>query len=78
MMDIETFVTVLLSCGVLGIFLLWLYCDWKDTVGMRLRWKRSAFLCQKCNHVYEARLPRKKKPEAACPYCGAENTHLHF
>jgi rubredoxin len=78
MMDIETFVTVLLSCGVLGIFWLWLCCDWQDTVRMRLRWKRSAFLCRKCDHIYEAQLPRKKKAEATCPHCGTENTPSHF
>ncbi|MDR3143321.1 MAG: zinc ribbon domain-containing protein [Puniceicoccales bacterium] len=76
--NIETLLSLLLFIGVLGIFLLWIYCERQDNVRLCLHWKRSAFLCHRCRHIYEAmRLP-KSRDGAPCPRCGTENTPLRF
>ncbi|MDR0445152.1 MAG: zinc ribbon domain-containing protein [Puniceicoccales bacterium] len=77
-MSIETSVTILLFFGVFGVFLLWHYCDWKDAARLRSYRKRSAFLCRKCSHIYEAPSPRRNRREALCPHCGEGNVPLHF
>jgi len=78
MMEPETLFTLLLSVGVLGVFLLGCGCDAWDTHRLRLRWRRSAFLCRQCQRVYGATLRPGKQREAPCPYCGTDNTPLHF
>jgi Zn finger protein HypA/HybF involved in hydrogenase expression len=76
--NIETSLSLLHVVGVGGIFQLWVYGDWQDNVRLRLHWKRSAFLCRRCRHIYEAMRPPRSRDDIPCPRCGTENTPLLF
>ncbi|MGJ3243186.1 MAG: hydrogenase nickel incorporation protein HypA [Opitutales bacterium] len=61
--------------GLLLIFGLWLYYDFRDSRALEKSRGRVLFFCVRCNALYE----RPKGTEvAACSRCGQENIRLQF
>lgn len=69
------FALLYVAAGLLTVFGLWLYYDWRDKHLYERERARVAFHCIKCGQVYSE---RQRAEVAICPTCGFENQKLKF
>ncbi len=73
--DLMVLVTIYITCGLMLIFLLWLYYDRRDRNQYEKMRSPTVFVCVKCEQIYSKDKGEKK---SACPSCGQVNIPLRF
>jgi rubredoxin len=74
-LDFSLFALLYVAAGLVVVFGLWFYYDWRDkNIYQEVR-SQMIFHCVKCGHIYTA---SRGKEVATCPQCGFENNKLKF
>lgn len=74
-LDVDIFFLIYLGAGLIWIFSLWFYYDWKDKHRYKSQRSKVIYHCIKCSHIYTG--PYRSE-ECECPQCGFTNGRLQF
>jgi len=74
-LEVDIFFLLYLGAGLVLIFSLWFYYDWKDKHLHEAQRSKVIYHCIKCSHIYTGPY---RSTECDCPKCGFNNGRLQF
>ncbi|OIO60584.1 MAG: hydrogenase nickel incorporation protein HypA [Verrucomicrobia bacterium CG_4_10_14_3_um_filter_43_23] len=72
---IQFLALIYLGIGMVGIFALWVYYDFRDKAEYEAERNVTVFHCVKCGRVYSKKAGAEM---GECPDCGFDNVRLKF